>query len=170
MRTMKKLVEKYLLYNPDITRVLDVGSMDAQNGEYGTYRSLFEPHGFYYYGLDIEPGPNVDIVVKDPYNWTEVGHETFDVVISGQCLEHVEFPWQTMDCIAESLKPGGWHFNIVPSIGPVHQFPIDTYRYNHDGMIALCKWSHLDVVEVFTMPHDPVWLSTVLVARKPENG
>ncbi len=163
MKTMRGLITKYLTDAP-AGKVLDVGSMDAQNGEYGTYKLHFSS-AWEYVGLDIEPGPNVDLVVNNPYEWGI--HDEYDVVISGQCLEHVEFPWLTMECISDALKPGGLHFNIVPSIGPVHRFPIDTYRYNHDGMIALSKWSGLEVIEVFTMPKDPTWLSTVLVARKP---
>lgn len=169
MKQMRALVTKYVTETDmPAGKVLDVGSMDAQNGEYGTYKLLFSG-AWEYVGLDIEEGPNVDLVVEDPYSWKEVKEGEYDLVISGQCLEHVEFPWLTMVEIGRALRPGGLHFNIVPSVGPVHRFPLDTYRYNLDGMAALCKWAGLEVVEVFTMPKDPLWLSTVLVARKPSN-
>lgn len=163
MRTMGDLVNRYVLHRSDILSVLDVGSQDVQ-GIYGNYSSFFQGPGYVYMGLDIEAGNNVHIVVEDPYDWGING--TFDLVISGQCLEHVEYPWLTMEQIAKSLKPGGLHFNIVPSTGPVHRFPIDTYRYHPDGMNALCKWADLDVLELSSR-NDSIWCNTVVVARKP---
>lgn len=165
MNTMKGLRDKHLSALSAHLMVLDVGAMDAQDGQYGTYRQLFPAPGYTYHGLDIEAGPNVDIVVPEHYVWGIT--EQYDVVISGQCLEHVEWPWLTMEQIAKSLKPGGLHFNIVPSTGPVHRFPIDTYRYHLDGMAALCKWADLEVIELQSKS-DSIWNNTVLVARKPE--
>lgn len=167
MRTMQELRDKHLLLSSSAhMRVLDVGSMDAQGGQYGTYRKLFSGNAYTYVGLDIEEGPNVDLVVEEHYSWGIEGE--YDVVISGQCLEHVEYPWLTMEQIALALKPGGLHFNIVPSTGPVHRFPIDTYRYHPDGMRALAVWAGLEVVEIQSRI-DSIWNNTVLVARRP-NG
>lgn len=164
MATMGELVNRFLLHRSDVISVLDVGSQDVQ-GTYGNYSKFFGGPGYVYMGLDIEKGNNVHIVVDDPYDW---GIDSkFDVVISGQCLEHVEYPWLTMEQIAKAMKPGALHFNIVPSTGPVHRFPIDTYRYNPDGMVALCKWAGLEVIECVSKS-DSIWQNTVLVARKPE--
>lgn len=162
MNAMRKLVTEHLSSDQPL-RILDVGSYDVN----GSYKQLFQNPSWEYVGLDIEEGPNVDIVIKNPYNWEEVGHSTFDVVVAGQCLEHVEFPWQTMECIAEVLKPGGLHFNIMPSAGPVHRYPLDTYRYNLDGAVALCKWAGLEVISVHNT-NVPPWNDTVLVAKRSE--
>ena len=124
-------------------RVLDVGSA----GVNGTYRELFQFPGASYTGLDIAPGPNVDVVPVDPYAWDELADQSFDVVISGQALEHVEFPWLTMGQIARKLRVGGNALIIVPSRGPEHRYPVDCYRYYPDGLKALARWAGLSVIE-----------------------
>jgi len=124
-------------------RILDVGSMNV-NGE---YRQLFRWANVDYVGLDIAAGPNVDVVPKDPYDWRELEDDSFDVVISGSAIEHIEFPWLTVQQIARKLKPGGIACLIAPSRGPEHRYPIDCYRYYPDGLAALAKWVGLDVVE-----------------------
>ena len=48
-------------------RVLDIGSGTGEQAL--SYRALFESPDFDYVGLDIENGPNVDVVPADPYCW-----------------------------------------------------------------------------------------------------
>ena len=139
--------------------VLDVGSCDVN----GTYRSLFEDHN--YVGMDVAAGKNVDIVVKDHYNWREIADASFDVVISGQCLEHVEFPWLTVKEAARVLRPGGTFLLIVPSAGPVHRYPVDCYRYYPDGLRALAKWAELTTVHC-GFGEKSQWNDVYLVAQK----
>lgn len=158
---MKNLMDKYLDPNESL-RILDCGSMNVQVGEYGTYKDLCSPN-WTYVGLDIEAGANVDLVVE-PYG--TMGIEEFGCVISGQALEHVEYPWLLMERIAEAMKSGALHFNIVPSTGPIHRHPVDCYRYFPDGMAALAKWAGLEVLEIQSRS-DSIWCNTVLVARKP---
>lgn len=160
MREMKRFVNLYL-DERDSLSILDVGSYSVN----GAYTPLFNYPNWAYSGLDIEEGPNVDIVATDPYNWL-IEDNSYDVVVSGQCLEHVEYPWLTMVEIARVLRPGGLHCNIAPSSGYVHEHPIDTFRYNPDGMRALAKWAELEVIEIGSS-NDPLWKDTVLVARKP---
>ena len=64
-RIMKRLIERIPSGSEPLS-VLDVGSFDVN----GTYRDLI-PDAWSYVGLDIRPGPNVDVVVADPYNWAE---------------------------------------------------------------------------------------------------
>src|SRR5690349_14333570 len=99
LRTMREFLRKYLDPNTPLN-IIDVGAAEVQGGLYPTYRSLISPP-WNYFGLDIEPGKNVDVVV-DPDNWDI--HEQYDVVISGQLLEHVENPFAVMGMVAEALK------------------------------------------------------------------
>ena len=124
-------------------RILDVGSMNVN----GVYRELFRWKNADYVGLDIAYGPNVDIVLNDAYDWCELEDDSFDVIISGQALEHIEFPWLILEQIARKLKPGGIVCLIAPSRGPEHRYPVDCYRYYPDGLDALAKWAGLDVIE-----------------------
>lgn len=125
---------------PANASVLDVGSQDVC----GSYRSLFPTQE--YIGIDLAAGRNVDIVVE-PYDWAQLGGRLFDYIISGQALEHIEFPWETMRLMAAHLKPGGRLCVIVPARWPLHYFPLDCYRFHPDGLSALGKWAGLRLYE-----------------------
>jgi cephalosporin hydroxylase len=123
-------------------KMLDVGSASVN----GSYRPLFEWPGVSYTGLDMAPGENVHFVPKDMYDWRELPDQSFDIIISGQALEHIEFPWLTVEQMSKKIKTGGLICLIAPSRGPEHRFPTDCYRYYPDGMKALAKWAGLKVL------------------------
>lgn len=75
---------------------------------------LFEDMDIQYVGADIEKGPNVDVVLKQPYCWDCFEDEEFEYIISGQALEHIEYPWLTMQEIYKKLKWGGIICIIAP--------------------------------------------------------
>ena len=81
--------------------ILDLGSPEMG----ACYRPIFDRPGWNYVGVDLAPGPNVDIVLKHPFRWREVASGSVDVLISGQVLEHVEYFWITMLEIPRVLKP-----------------------------------------------------------------
>lgn len=90
---MGEFVRKYIPTVRQCT-VMDIGSqlIDGQQ-ELGSYKNLFaDMPGVTYKGLDMAEGLNVDLVLKSPYNWSDVPANSADFVISGQMLEHVEFP------------------------------------------------------------------------------
>lgn len=146
---------------PASGRVLDVGSMDVN----GSYRSLFD--GWEYFGLDAAPGRGVDYAPADPYAWTDLESASFDVVISGQALEHVEFPERTMAEIARVLRPGGLACIIAPSAGGRHHAP--WYRnVSADYMRELANGAGLEVVSLGIGDNEP-WRDCVLIARR-DNG
>lgn len=124
-------------------RVLDVGAYNVN----GCYRDLFAQYpNVEYVGLDIEAGPNVDVVVNSPYNWDNVEDEAFDFVISGNAFEHIEFPWLTIKLINQKLKYGGFAAILAPNGGGEHRYPVDCYRYFADGLKALAKWGGFKVI------------------------
>lgn len=123
---MEYFVEKYLDKNKELA-ILEVGSYDVN----GTYKPLFENAGWKYYGLDIAKGPNVDFVSKSDYDFNL--DKQFDVVISGNCLEHVEAPWKWINEVYKVTKTGGIVCIITPfSIGE-HKHPVDCWRILPDG-------------------------------------
>jgi SAM-dependent methyltransferase len=132
--------------NPTI--VLDVGCMIAEDGQ-PSYRHIIEALGLRYVGLDVAEGKNVDVVAKDPYRFP-LEDDVFDLVISGQAFEHIEFPWATMWEIARVLKPGGIAVIIAPSSGPEHRYPQDCWRFYRDGMVALARWADLECIHAST--------------------
>lgn len=123
--------------------VLDVGSSSLN----GAYRPLFCNDNWAYTGLDICMGPNVDVVAEDPYNWPIMNGQ-FDLVVSGQTIEHVEFFWLSMLEIRRVLKPGGFLFLVAPSRGPQHRHPVDCWRFYPDGFAALAKWAGMELLWV----------------------
>jgi SAM-dependent methyltransferase len=141
---MKELVEKYSSFNK---KTLDVGSYDVLSAKkkkgIGCYRSMFEGE---YCGLDIENGPNVDLVVSNKYNWN-LKDESFDLVISGQCLEHTEAFWLVAKEASRVCRKGGFVIHIVPWKWRIHKYPIDCWRILPDGMKFLLEWCELKVEE-----------------------
>jgi len=129
--SMKKFRNKYI--DPDsYVSIIDIGSYDVN----GTYRNLFvENQKWTYVGMDICPGPNVDIVgfenIKDKY----------DVLISGQVMEHVKRPWEWLPSLKKYIKQNGLICVIAPNECKEHRYPIDTYRYFPDGMRDLFEYA-----------------------------
>jgi hypothetical protein len=134
---MSKLAKKYVSDNDE---VLDVGSMDVN----GSYRDLFTN----YTGCDISEGKNVDIICK-PYS-LPFWDNSFDVVISGQTLEHTEAFW---DWIKE-LKRVCKRLLIItaPAEWEEHCYPIDCWRILPDGMRFLLK--DMEILECFRNEND----------------
>ena len=121
------------LTNRKALSIADVGSYDVN----GSYRSLFDRPGWEYTGFDVAAGPNVDHVLpqEDDAEWPFVGQ--FDVVISGQCVEHVRKPWKWIRQVASLAKPGGLVWITGPNTWVFHEHPIDCWRIWPDGMRAL---------------------------------
>jgi len=166
LNKMKAFVECYLKEFEDTELIIiDVSAKTYLNNP--TYRPFFNKAKWKYFGLDLEAGDNVDIVVSDPYNWKEVPNNFADVVISGQAFEHIEFPWLTIKEIYRVLKSGGICCIIAPSSGPEHKYPYDCWRFYPDGMRALAKWVGFRVVEVFTDWGLGEWQDTFAVLQKP---
>jgi SAM-dependent methyltransferase len=151
--------------------IIDLGSHDIN----GCYRSLFARPPWRYLGVDLAPGENVDLVLRNPYDWRELSPESADVIVAGQTLEHTEFFWETMKQITRTLKPGGLCCILVPSSGPEHRFPVGCWRMFPDGLSALARYAGLEVLEATTQWEDlpeydnesNKWHDSVLVARKP---
>lgn len=123
---MKCFVEEYLNKNNELD-ILDVGSYDVN----GTYKPLFQNPKWKYSGLDIVEGPNVDIVSRSAYDFGL--DKQFDVVVSGNCLEHVEAPWKWIKEVYNATKSGGVICIITPFSLGEHRYPVDCWRLLPDG-------------------------------------
>ncbi len=130
--------------------VLDVGAYDVN----GTYRPLLEGYALHYTGLDLAPGPNVDLV-RDAYDLRGL-EDQFDLVISGQALEHMEFPLLAVMSMKTAVRPGGWIVLIAPAEWPLHRHPLDCWRILPDGMQFLLDG--FEDVEAYTRGKDTVGL------------
>ena len=165
---MKYFKETYLNAEDEL-KILDVGSFD-KDGDYN-YGLILNEEKWTYHGLDLKEGNNVHVVIEDPYDWKEVEDESYDVVVSGQAFEHIEYFWLTLEEVKRVLKPGGIICLIVPSAGPVHRNPYDCYRFNQDGMKAMAKYINFTILETghHIDKYNP-WNDSHLIAEKPEKG
>jgi SAM-dependent methyltransferase len=154
-------------------RVLDVGSGCPKRTL--SCRDVFVPPTFEYTGLDLEEGHNVDYVPSDPYRWSELGDESFDVVVSNQVFEHIPYFWITAAEMARVLAPGGLVVVVSPSAGRPHRYPLDCWRFYPDSWAATCAYVGLDLLESYretvnwrkSIP-GVYWRDAMMVARKPE--
>lgn len=69
----------------------------------------------------------------------------FDIVVSGQVIEHVRKPWIWLRELARVCKPGGLVLTVNPVSWPYHEAPIDCWRIYPEGMRALCDDAGLAV-------------------------
>lgn len=153
-------------------KVLEVGSKSYHTQD--TYRPLFPAPKFSYSGLDIEAGPNVDIVPANPFVWDEIEDSSFDACVSGQTFEHNPYFWITFAEIARVLVPGGSALIVAPGSGPVHRYPVDCWRFYPDSWAALCALTGLELVESYFETDDMAayvsggnWRDSAAVVRKP---
>jgi SAM-dependent methyltransferase len=130
--------------------IVDLGSCDVN----GSYKPLFDSKNWNYIGIDMSPGKNVDIVLRNPYSWEEIQSDSVDVLISGQAFEHIEYFWVTMLEISRVMKPGGICCIIAPSSGEEHGYPVDCWRFYPDGFRALAHFARLEVISVKTQWED----------------
>lgn len=150
---MKLFVDRYL--DPDLDLMIaDVGSLDIN----GAYRPLFSKPGWKYVGIDLVSGPNVDLVVPDPLDYSNIEDKVYDVVVSGQTLEHVKYPYRWIKELRRILKPCGlicvitvWKFNRHE--GPAYR---DYWRVLPSGMRALFEEAGLRILEVLQGEIDTV--------------
>jgi len=122
---MGKLLDKWKWGKAN---VLDVGSYNVN----GTYRGLVMDRGWKYTGIDIVPGPNVDVVVSNPYKFPYLDN-VFDIVISGSTMEHVKAIWQWVPELARLVRPEGMLAIITHTQWMYHPHPVDCWRIMPDG-------------------------------------
>ena len=157
MENMRRCIDWYL--SDRTLKAIDLGSMNVN----GSYRELI-PSRVEYVGVDLEPGPGVDVVLDDVYKLPfEDG--SVDLVMSGQMLEHCGQFWRVFLEVFRVLKPEGLAFMIAPSTGPVHRYPVDCYRFYPDSYQALAEWCGLRLVQSWTDERGP-WCDIVGVFQK----
>jgi predicted SAM-dependent methyltransferase len=144
-------------------KVVEQGSYDV-NGNLRTAlinSKLASREGYSYIGVDQALGPNVDVVLVDPYQAWPFAKNSVDVVVSSSVFEHDSFFWLSFLRIAEIMKPGGFLYLSIPSAHPVHRYPKDNWRFLGDSAEALQQWAHyngqgLHVIYNETLPHTKI--------------
>jgi len=153
---MQRLLDQFFKTNG---LVYDIGSCDIN----GSHKQDVLDRKLTYVGVDIAPGPNVDLIVE-AHTWLPIKDNSCDYVISGSCLEHVQAPWLWAKALERCLKPGGTFAVILPfSIGE-HRYPVDCYRILPDGLKFLfTEWTRFCCLECGFSPNNA---DTYFVGRK----
>jgi SAM-dependent methyltransferase len=130
------------------TRVLEVGP----DGVPSTYEAIVrrERGGggpAAWHTVDLATRPGMTHRAKTEYEF-EIADGSYDVVLSGQVLEHVRKPWRWLPELARVCRSGGHVITISPVSWPYHEAPVDCWRIYPEGLRALHEEARLDVVSV----------------------
>lgn len=107
--------------------VIEVGSYDV-NGSARAYLESLGPAS--YVGVDINPGPGVDVLCDAELLPERFGTERFQLLVSTELLEHVRDWRRVLTGMKRLVRPGGLIVITTRSPGfPIHGFPHDYWRY-----------------------------------------
>jgi SAM-dependent methyltransferase len=137
----KLLFEKYALpeLKPGMS-VLEIGP----DGFPSTYQLLAEKLSLQWHTLDMYDHPSLTYPNSKEYCFA-VPDDSYDVVLSGQVIEHVKKIWRWLPELARVTKPGGLVITINPVSWGFHEYPVDCWRIYPDGMKALYEDAALKV-------------------------
>lgn len=142
------------------------------------------PDRLSYLGLDILPGPNVD-VVGDAH---ELGRlfpkQRFVAVFSTSVFEHLAMPWKVALELNRVLEPGGIVYTSTHQTWPPHEEPWDFWRFSaHSWRTLFNAATGFEVLEAVVgeparvhacrtspvtreMPESLAWLGSASLVRK----
>lgn len=144
MNNMQKAKDQFVGMNVGVDlKILDVGgrglTMDNRS-----YYQVWHDRAEEYLVADINDGPGVTHIMPGPYTlpWDD---DHFDLIVSGQTLEHVNNPFRSVAEMKRVLKPDGYIILIAPSSGPTHDNP-DCWRFQRDSFKAIANEVGLKIV------------------------
>ncbi len=88
-------------------------------------------------GVDIHPGPGVDVVGDVHELSTLFPRNHFSIVYSSSVLEHVAAPWLVAAQCALVTREGGLNIHQSPWLWPTHAAPNDFWRMSTGGLAQL---------------------------------
>lgn len=137
------LFRKYALdhFRPDL-KVLEIGPDELPSS---TYRRIVGAPSLTWHTLDIRTDPDLTYGGADEYSFP-VDDDLYDIVLSGQVIEHVPKVWVWIREVARVCAPGGRVIIINPVTWPYHEAPVDCWRIYPEGMRALYDEAGLEVL------------------------
>lgn len=137
-----------------------------------------------YVGLDILPGPNVDIVGDAHELASVIRDRKFVAIFSTSVFEHLLMPWKVALEINRVLEPGGIVYTATHQTWPIHEEPWDFWRYSRHAWQAIFNpATGFEIVEAVvgdparihacrttrvtrTTPDSPAYLGSASIVRK----
>lgn len=144
-------------------RILEVGSLNI-NGTIRDYISKYFPAE--YTGIDIQSGPDVDLVLDITRLFSKFKENYFDIILCLSTLEHIRYIKKSITIIKQALTPGGLLVLSTCSPGfPEHNFPHDYWRFS----ISDIRFLFSDLTILNLLP-DPQIAGIHLFAAKPSSS
>ena len=124
--------------------VLEIGSRARS----AVTRRQHIPAHLDYLGLDILPGPNVDLVGDAHELSALLGERRFVAAMSFSVFEHLAMPWKVVLELNRVLAPGGLVFTQTHQTWPLHEEPWDFWRFSrHSWQTLFNPATGFEVVE-----------------------
>lgn len=101
------------------------------------YSDLFSGFNGKCFGVDVYPGPRVDVLYDG--RKLPIKEGAMDLVFSSSVMEHVEDLPQALREIFRILKPGGVMISVVPFFTPIHGSPFDFHRLTRFGWASILR-------------------------------
>lgn len=141
-------------------KVIELGSQDV-NGSTRRLIDSFNPSACV--GVDIEKGPNVDVVCNVEEIFTRFKKESFDLVLSTEMLEHVRDWKKVISNIKNLCKPGGTILITTRSYGfRYHPTPTDFWRFEIEDMKQI-----FSDCEIISLESDYEFPGVFVYVKKP---
>jgi SAM-dependent methyltransferase len=121
-------------------RVLEIGP-DAVPS---TYQRAVGDSSIVWHTLDMGDNPSLTYRALSEYQFP-IESASYDIVLSGQVIEHVRQVWVWVQELARVCKAGGLVVTINPVSWPYHEAPVDCWRIFPEGMRALYESAGLQV-------------------------
>lgn len=135
VKYITRLIEAKLIQSPCLE--IGVGFEEWDNKKHLT------ASGIEYFGADMIKGPDVDYVIDFESDNSIIekvfSGRRFNTVVAFSVLEHTFEPIKVMDNIISILNPGGICIIVAPSVWPIHNCPIDTYRFSPNFFEKYCQ-------------------------------
>lgn len=134
----KKYATEY--FKPNL-KVLEIGADTIPS----TYQEIVNSNEIIWDTIDLQEREGFTFVSNSEYSFPIKSNE-YDIVLSGQVLEHVRKPWVWLKEIARVVDVGGIVITVNPASWPYHEAPIDCWRAYPDGMTSLYDESGLSTI------------------------
>ena len=142
----KNLADRHFQHS-DIT-VLYLGI----HGSHNDCKEIFSDRSKYSFtGLAFfSPCTDADKVQQNPYHWSEIADDSFDVIISDQIMDNISFPWMIIEEMNRKLKENGLICILTGPPTMQSQGLFDSGKYYPDAFQVLAKRFGLEVLEAKT--------------------
>lgn len=138
-------------YFKDHLKVLEIGPA----GYPSVYQKIIDNPSITWHTLDFSNTAFIDssadqltYKISSAYEFP-VESDSYDIILSGQVIEHVQRIWTWLRELKRITKPGGQIITVNPVSWPYHEAPVDCWRIFPEGMKALAEEVGLDCKSCF---------------------